>query len=153
MRSCLFRRTSPAPNNFYNLARIFNLIPTTVKVISATRLNTFPILPTFSVPRIRMSRWCLRSVPHTNFSHIGCDDRGNRTELRVTLEPQHVGIVRAKRSRSISGDDEHRKIFWSKCPGQKPPAGASAIAPLFGCGENAHAHAAGWPCSPEDPSP
>jgi hypothetical protein len=33
-----------------------------VKVISATGLNTFAILPMFSVPR-----WCLRSVPHTNF--------------------------------------------------------------------------------------
>jgi hypothetical protein len=38
-----------------------------VKVISATGLNTFAILPMFSVPRIKMSRWCLRSVPHTNF--------------------------------------------------------------------------------------
>jgi hypothetical protein len=48
------RFPSPAPNNFNNLARILDLIPTTVKVISATSLNTFPILPMFSLPRIKI---------------------------------------------------------------------------------------------------
>jgi len=41
-------------SNFNNLARILDLIPATVKVISATRLNTFPILPMFSLLRIKI---------------------------------------------------------------------------------------------------
>src|SRR5258707_10739953 len=48
------RFPSPAPSSFNNLARILDLIPTTVKVISATSLNTFPILPMFSLPRTKI---------------------------------------------------------------------------------------------------
>jgi hypothetical protein len=51
------RFPSPAPNIFNGLGAIFDLIPTSVKVILATRLNTFPILPMFSVPRIKISPW------------------------------------------------------------------------------------------------
>src|ERR1700738_3630257 len=41
------RFPSPAPIFFADLVRILNFIPTTVEVISATRLNAFPVLPVF----------------------------------------------------------------------------------------------------------